>query len=98
MSVVAFIGDEISALGYRLGGAEVHTPAPRDVRETFKAVLATADVVMITAEAARHVPQHRLDAAQSSLSPLVIVINDARNRTPPPDIEERVHTTLGLDL
>lgn len=97
MAAIVFIGDEISAAGYRLAGAGVFSPSASDVLSTFETACATASVVMITADAARHVPVRQLDAAQTSPSPLVLVVDDIRNRVNAPGMEDRVHNTLGLD-
>lgn len=97
MNALVFIGDEISAAGYRLAGATVFSPAPPDMPDTFASACAQASVVMITAEASRHIPQARLNAAQSKPAPLVVVVEDIRGRVPAPDLEDLVHNILGLD-
>ena len=97
MSRVAFIGDEITAAGYRLGGAEVFCPSSAKTHKTFVEVCAKVDVVMITAEAAGHIPAAYMADAQTGTSPLVMVVEDARARVSPPDLEKQMHTILGLD-
>lgn len=98
MSVMAFIGDEVSAAGYRLAGAQVFTPEPRDTAAAFEDARASADVVLITADAARHLGPAKLETAQTAAKPLVLVVRDIRGRAAPPDMEEYVRTTLGLEL
>jgi len=97
MNALVFIGDEISAAGYRLAGAAVFTPSPSDMLTTFEAACSQASVVMITAEASRHIPPARLNAAQTKPDPLVVVINDIRSQVYAPDLEDHVHNILGLD-
>jgi len=97
MSRVAFIGDEISAAGYRLAGAAVFCPASSEVLKTFNEASAQADVVMITAEAARLIPEAQLSDALVATKPLVMIIEDVRARVSPPDLEKQMHAILGLD-
>lgn len=97
MTALVFIGDDISAMGYRLAGAEVFSPSPSDMLTTFVSACSQASVVMITAEAARHIPPTRLNAAQTKADPLVVVIDDIRGRVSAPDLEHHVNTILGLD-
>jgi len=97
MSRVAFIGDEISAAGYRLAGAAVFSPSAKDVHKTFVKVSDEADVIMITAEAARHIPEPLMADALAATSPLVMVVEDVRARVSPPDLEKQMHAILGLD-
>ena len=59
-----------------LAGAAVFSPSPADMQNTFETACSKASVVMITAEAARHIPSARLNAAQTKPKPLVVVIDD----------------------
>jgi len=97
MSRVAFIGDEISAAGYRLAGAAVFSPSAKDVHKTFVEVSGKVDVVMITAEASRHIAEPLMADALAATSPLVMVIEDVRARVSPADLEKQMHAILGLD-
>ncbi|HEY9081379.1 V-type ATP synthase subunit F [Magnetovibrio sp.] len=97
MSRVAFIGDEISAAGYRLAGAEIFCPGPGQTHQTFAKVSASADVIMITAEAAGSIPAAVMAEAQAASTPLVMIVEDIRARMSPPDLEKQMHAILGLD-
>ena len=97
MSRGAFMCDEIRAAGYRLAGAEVFCPAAAETHSTFVEACAKADVVMITAETAGHLPAALLAEAQTGTSPLVMVVEDVRARVAAPDLEKQMHTILGLD-
>lgn len=97
MADVVFIGDEVSAAGYRLAGATVFSPSAHDALDVFERAHGHADVMMITAEIARHIPTPRLDEALAAAAPLVIVVGDVMARTTPPNLEDRVRTILGLD-
>ena len=97
MSAIVFIGDEVSAAGYRLAGAEVMSPAPDDVAGAFMSACQNAQVVFITAEYATHVPQARLERMIETATPLVMIIEDAHGTGPAQTIEDRVRLVLGLD-
>jgi len=94
---IVFIGDEVSAAGYRLAGAAVHSPLADDTPDVFRKVCKHADVVMVTAEFAAHIAAPRLNEALAGVAPLVLVVEDARGRVVPANLEDRVHAVLGLD-
>ncbi|MFW6023656.1 MAG: V-type ATP synthase subunit F, partial [Myxococcota bacterium] len=50
-----FIGDEVTAAGYRLAGLDVRVPPPEDAGEALRAARATAPIVLVTAEVVEHV-------------------------------------------
>lgn len=98
MKGLMFIGDEVSAAGYRLAGAAIRTPAPGEVDGVFRAAREEADALFVTAEAARHIDAGQLAEAQAAVSPLVIVVPDIQGREPVPDLEAYFLQVLGLDL
>ena len=93
---IAVIADEVTALGWRLIGAQLQVPAGTSAREAFREALRGADVVLITAEYAREIPAAQLNAALLLGKPLVLVFSDLRRRHEPPEIEHEVRRALGL--
>lgn len=93
-----FIGDEVSAAGYRLAGAEVASPDAAATVEVFEDACTRAEMVLITAGQARHVPSARLKEALDRHRPLVSIVADARERETPPDLDAEVRTILGLEV
>ena len=91
-----FIGDRVSAAGFRLGGARVDTPAPGSEEEAFANALASADMVIVTAELAVRLQADRLAAAQAGHEPLVLVLEDVRGIRQPPDIATTLRRQLGM--
>jgi vacuolar-type H+-ATPase subunit F/Vma7 len=91
-----FIGDELSALGYRRAGARVIVPGD-DLLEAFERACGEAPVVVITAELAARLPARRLGQARLALQPVVLVVPDVQNRSPMPDAGERVRRQLGME-
>lgn len=94
-----FLGDELTAAGYRLAGADVRVVAPVDA----EAALAEAGergyaLILMTAECAAGVPEQRLHAALAGISPSVLLVPDAAGRVPVPDFASRIRRQLGLGL
>ena len=97
MPAPVFIGDELSASAYRLGGAETHVPLPEETAAVFERACAGAELVLITTECAGHLPAQELARAQAGLHPLVLVVPDVRDRHPLPDLSRWLRAQLGLD-
>lgn len=98
MGAPVFIGDEVSAGGYRLGGAHVRTPSAEEAEAVFNAARREHDLVLLSVEVARMLPPAQLNAALRELQPLVLVVPDARERFPMRDLATRLRTTLGVRL
>lgn len=98
MAVVAFIGDEVSAAGFRLAGAKVCVPESDGVENAFLALRNEADLVLLTAEAAGCIGKACLEEALRAGRPPVAIIPDCRNRVAPPDLEHDLRRILGLEL
>ena len=96
MLAVNFIGDEVTAQGFRLAGARTHVPARDAVAASFAEALREADLVLVTADAAGKLDADILDRAVRAASPLVLVIPDAALRTMPPDPADAVDRVLGI--
>lgn len=97
MPAPVFIGDEVSAAGYRLAGAVVRTPEPGEEAATLEAARSEAQLVLITAEYAERIARPQLNAALGAETPLVLVVAGVRDRNPPPDPGARLRILLGLE-
>ena len=97
MPAPVFIGDEVTAVGFRLAGASVQVPDRGQVQEVFDRARQEADLVLITAEYAGALPAGHLDEALRAIQPLVLVIPDARGNASPPDMVQRMRAALGLE-
>ncbi len=96
MTAVVFIGDEVTAQGFRLAGTRTHVSATDAVAASFADALRDAQLVLITADAAGKLDAATLDRAVRAASPLVLVIPDAALRTLPPDPAEAAERVLGI--
>ena len=95
---LAVIADELTAAGWRLAGAHVHTPELSAVSECLRTASPEADVVLITAALASGVPASQLEEALLALQPLLLVIADVRHEREPPDLESLVRRAFGVGV
>lgn len=92
-----FLGDELSAAGYRLAGMETRVPAPGDETACFEKALKEARMVLVSSRCAQAIPPAALEAALAMLSPLVMVIPDWDGTRQASDPANKVRRVLGLD-
>ena len=92
-----FIGDEVTASGWRLVGVRAIAVDAGTVAKAFDAALDDADLLLITAAAAAGLDRERLDAAVRRAEPLVLVVPDAAERVAPPDLDRQVDRVLGIE-
>lgn len=96
MAAVIFIGDEVTAQGFRLAGATAQVSAGDDVATRFADALQQSGMVLITADAAARLDPEDLDRAVRRASPLVLVMPDAAMRSMPADPAATVERVLGI--
>ena len=96
MTSCAFLGDELTSLGFRLAGVECHQHAPEETAGLFRALCERVALILMTAESAGNVPADLLVQVQRAERPLVMVIPDVRLRTLPPDRVAAVRRQLGM--
>ncbi len=97
MAAVAFIGDELTATGFRLAGARVWIVPPEETAEALRAAREEASLVLISPAHAQHVPGDELEAASRSFDPLLLVVDDVLEREAPPDVEQAMRSALGVE-
>ena len=97
MPLPCYIGDEVTAAGYRLAGANVDVPSPGKEAEALTAARANASIVLIAAGIAARIPPRELAAARASLAPLTLVVPDLRDESQLPDLAIRLRAQLGLE-
>jgi vacuolar-type H+-ATPase subunit F/Vma7 len=90
------ISNELSALGWRLAGAQPLIADEHSVQERFAEARHGADLVLITADLAERLPQSVLDAALLSEKPLIAVIAGLPSGREPADLEQEVKQVLGI--
>jgi hypothetical protein len=97
MSAPIYLGDDVSAAGWRLAGARVRTPAAGGARGALAQARAEAPLVLISATLAAAIDDAALLPALAAVAPLVLVVADANGGAQPPDVATRMRAQLGLE-
>jgi len=98
MARVWYIGDEATAAGYRLAGAETRVPAEGETPEVYRRAVADgADLILLSAERAADLDATELDAALVGLRPLTAIVPDVLGHHGPPDVAREVRIALGIE-
>ena len=92
-----FIGDEVSAAGYRLAGIETRVPERTAIGREFENALRAANLVVITAEFAAAISEETLHTAIRRAAPLVLIVPDAGVSAQPNDLDSQVDRVLGIE-
>jgi vacuolar-type H+-ATPase subunit F/Vma7 len=90
------ISDELSALGWRLAGAQPLIADEHTVQERLAEARPGADLILITADLATRLPGSVLNEALLAEKPLVAVIAGLPSGNEPPDLEQEVKHVLGI--
>jgi vacuolar-type H+-ATPase subunit F/Vma7 len=90
------LSDELSALGWRLAGAQPLIADEHSVQERLAEARRGADLVLITADLAKRLPDSVLSAALLAEKPLMAVIGGLASGSEPPDLEQAVRHVLGI--
>ncbi len=98
MPCVVYLGDAVSAAGYRLAGATVRTPGPGEAGQALAWALGQASLVLISAELAVQIDEALLRRAQLALQPLLLVVPDLIGGAPAPDLAARLRAQLGMEV
>jgi len=91
-----FIGDELSAAGFRLAGLEIRTPVEGHERETVESLIDEVELMVLTADIAAKLPIDRWEQWLAASRPLLVVIPDVRGRQEPEDFTEAIRSHLGI--
>ena len=92
-----YIGDEVTAAGYRLAGLLVRVPGPGEAGAAFADARAQAPLVLLSAAVAARIDAAQLRAALLSLQPLVVIVPDSRGEEARPDLAARLRGQLGME-
>jgi vacuolar-type H+-ATPase subunit F/Vma7 len=97
MRAPIYLGDEVTAAGYRLAGVQVRVPAPDQAGAAFAEARALAPLVLVSAAIAAHIDAAQLRAALMALQPLVLIVPDAGGEVSRPDLAARLRGQLGME-
>lgn len=97
MNAAIFIGDELTAAGFRLTGIESIVASPEHAGTVLADARTRAALVIMTAELAHHVPQAALESALLAETPTLALVPDVLFRREPPDLSRRLRRVLGIE-
>jgi vacuolar-type H+-ATPase subunit F/Vma7 len=92
-----YVGDEVSATGFRLAGLDVRVPESGEETRTLASARTDAPLVLVSAAVASRLAPSALSAALAALSPLMLIVPDLDGTTELPDLAARLRRQLGLD-
>jgi len=96
MAITEYIGDEVSAAGYRLCGVDAHASDRHNASSLVRQACERASLVLVGSSAAQHLPGTELDTLLASVSPPVLIVPDFCGSQAVPDIATRIHKQLGM--
>lgn len=96
MSVPVYIGDEVSAAGFRLAGLWTVTPLPDDVLPAIKRACEQAPLVLLSAASAQLIDETELDALLAGTAPPIAIVPDIHGTVPMQDLSLRLKKQLGV--
>lgn len=97
MGAPAYLGDEVTAAGFRLAGVDARAPAPGTEAATLDEVRARSPLVLVSATVAARIPAATLRAALRAAPPITVVVPDLREETEFPDLSARLRRQLGFE-
>ncbi len=93
-----YVGDEATAAGFRLAGADTRVPPDEEAAEVVRrAVAGDHDLVLVSAGLVPLLPPGELAAAVLGDRPLVVVVPDVHGRHAAPDVARDVRFALGIE-
>ena len=97
MSAPVYLGDEVTAAGYRLAGARVRVPRRGEETAALAAARAEGPLVLVSAAVAGRITETELRRALAAVAPLVQIVPDPVGDAPVPDLAARLRRQLGLE-
>ena len=95
--VVIYIGDELTAAGFRLAGAQILLPAAGEEAASLVQAQRDGQLILVSADVAARIPRESLGAALAALAPLTLVVPDLLGRQPVPDRVQRLRRRMGME-
>ena len=96
MAVAEFIGDAVSAAGYRLCGIETRIADRGNALKLINKACDRAELVLISSSTLPYLRAEELDELLARTRPPVLIVPDVRGLHDVPDIASRINKQLGL--
>jgi vacuolar-type H+-ATPase subunit F/Vma7 len=99
MARIIYLGDEVTAAGFRLAGLETVVTGPGDAAGALREALQDpgTECVLLSGELVEYVPPPELAEALAGTAPLFAPVPDVLGRGSPPDLAGQVRNALGID-
>lgn len=97
MTAPVYLGDEVSAAGYRLAGALVRTPQAGEEKAALAWACGQAPLVLLSAAVAAGIGDKALRTTLAATVPLVLIVPDLQGEAALPDLATRLRAQLGLE-
>ena len=91
-----YIGDEVSAMAWRLAGLRIHVPQRDELLDVVRRSCDESSLVLVSAAVAERLPEDELDTLLARTTPPVVIVPDTRGRAPLPDLATRLRRQLGV--
>jgi vacuolar-type H+-ATPase subunit F/Vma7 len=92
-----YVGDEVTAAGFRLAGVRAIVPDRGAEHEAFSLARAEGSLVMICASVAARIEADELRTAVIAAEPPCVVLRDLNGDFARPDVAQRLRSQLGLE-
>jgi len=96
MKVPVFIGDEVSAAGFRLAGVRIRTPQAEELPSVIAWAKKNTSLILITQEYLNQLNKAEQQQLVRLLDPPVAVIPDINSKTPLVDLATQLRSQLGV--
>ena len=96
MTAPLFIGDEVTAAGFRLAGVRIRTPKPEDLMQVISWASDNTSLIMITPEYLAFISTEARAKLLSQVTPPTVVIPDINANYPVEDLARQLKTQLGV--
>ena len=97
MPAPIYLGDEVSAAGYRLAGAQVSVPERGTESASLAEACRSAPLILVSAAVAARIPDAEMRRALAALAPLTLIVPDLTGEASVPDVAARLRQQLGLE-
>ena len=98
MARIVYIGDEVTAAGFRLAGVDTRVTEPGDAADALRqALVGDAECVWLSGPLVESVPPALLQQALEAIEPPFAVVPDVRGVGAPPELVREVRNALGIE-
>ena len=98
MANIVYVGDEVTAAGYRLAGVETLVPEADAVAASLERAIADgAEMILLSGTLAAGLDADALETALAREAPLLAIVPDVFGHGAPPDIAHAVRGALGIE-